>query len=51
MNEIFESMTYLELSVDNEFYDEFSSALFIPHTDVGRFPSAPEVLAKQEGAR
>jgi len=33
-------MTYFELSVDNEFYDEFSSSLFIPHTDLGRFPSA-----------
>lgn len=40
MDEIFEKMTYLELSVDNEFYDEFSSALFIPHTDLSRFPSA-----------
>jgi len=37
--DIFEKMTYLELSVDNEFYNEFSSSLFIPHTDLGQFPS------------
>ncbi|OGS44381.1 MAG: hypothetical protein A3K76_03885 [Euryarchaeota archaeon RBG_13_57_23] len=41
MNEIFNKMTYLELSVDNDFYSEFSSSLFIPHTDIGKFPSAP----------
>ncbi len=37
--DIFEKMTYLELSVDNEFYNEFSSSLFIPHTDLSQFPS------------
>jgi len=36
---IFEKMTYLELSVDNEFYTEFSSSLFIPHTDISQFSS------------
>lgn len=39
VEEIFKKMTYLELSVDNEFYNEFSSSLFIPHTDLGQFPS------------
>jgi uncharacterized 2Fe-2S/4Fe-4S cluster protein (DUF4445 family) len=48
MLEIFERMTYLELSVDNDFYTEFSSALFIPHTDVSRFPSAPPERACME---
>ena len=32
-------MTYLELSAGNEFMDEFMSALFLPHTDMTRFPS------------
>lgn len=45
--DIFEKMTYLELSVDNEFYDEFSSSLFIPHTDIGKFPS----VGKSGGGR
>ncbi len=32
-------MTYLELSADNSFFDEFSAALFLPHTDESLFPS------------
>lgn len=49
MLDVFNSMTYLELSVDNDFYAEFSSSLFIPHTDIGRFPSAPPERACKEG--
>jgi uncharacterized 2Fe-2S/4Fe-4S cluster protein (DUF4445 family) len=37
-------MTYLELSADNTFYDHFTSALFLPHTDIDRFPSVAAVL-------
>ncbi len=37
-------MTYLELSADNTFYDHFTSALFLPHTDIERFPSVAEIL-------
>ena len=40
MRSVVRKMTYLELSVDNEFYEEFSSSLFIPHTDTSRFPTA-----------
>lgn len=32
-------MTYIELSADNRFFDAFTSALFLPHTDLTRFPS------------
>jgi hypothetical protein len=38
-------MTYLELSADNTFFDAFTSALFLPHTDLTSFPSVAEVLA------
>jgi uncharacterized 2Fe-2S/4Fe-4S cluster protein (DUF4445 family) len=38
-------MTYLELSADNTFYHQFTSALFLPHTDMNRFPSVQAVLA------
>jgi uncharacterized 2Fe-2S/4Fe-4S cluster protein (DUF4445 family) len=38
-----EKMTYIELSADNTFYDAFTSALFLPHTDLDRFPSLPAV--------
>lgn len=37
-------MTYVELSADNAFYDAFTSALFLPHTDLNRFPSVREKL-------
>jgi uncharacterized 2Fe-2S/4Fe-4S cluster protein (DUF4445 family) len=37
--EVARKMTYLELSADNTFYDQFMSALFLPHTDMSAFPS------------
>ena len=37
-------MTYLELSADNTFYEAFTSALFLPHTDLRQFPSVARVL-------
>ena len=40
-------MTYLELSADNSFMDEYTSALFLPHTDLTGFPSVREALAKR----
>ena len=45
--EIAKMMTYLELSADNTFYDQFMSALFLPHTDITAFPSVMRVLEKQ----
>jgi uncharacterized 2Fe-2S/4Fe-4S cluster protein (DUF4445 family) len=41
---IFKNMTYIELSVSAAFMDEFTSAMFIPHTDLERFPSVQEAL-------
>jgi uncharacterized 2Fe-2S/4Fe-4S cluster protein (DUF4445 family) len=38
-------MTYLELSADNTFMDEYTSALFLPHTDLTGFPSVRAALA------
>ena len=37
-------MTYVELSADNRFYDAFTSAMFLPHTDLALFPSVKEEL-------
>jgi uncharacterized 2Fe-2S/4Fe-4S cluster protein (DUF4445 family) len=42
--EVGEMMTYLELSADNTFFDEFNAALFLPHTDASKFPSMAGVL-------
>lgn len=38
-----ERMTYVELSADNTFYDAFTAALFLPHTEIERFPSVAEI--------
>lgn len=40
-----EKMTYIELSADNTFYDAFMSAMFLPHTDLNRFPTVAGVWA------
>jgi uncharacterized 2Fe-2S/4Fe-4S cluster protein (DUF4445 family) len=32
-------MTYIELSSDNNFMEEFVAAMFLPHTDLNLFPS------------
>ncbi|MFN2135330.1 MAG: ASKHA domain-containing protein [Candidatus Promineifilaceae bacterium] len=48
--EIASRMTYIELSADNAFYEAFTSALFLPHTDIALFPSVAgqmETLFKQ----
>jgi uncharacterized 2Fe-2S/4Fe-4S cluster protein (DUF4445 family) len=37
-------MTYRELSVDEAFMEEYVSAMFLPHTDCGRFPRACAAL-------
>jgi len=39
LTDVARMMTYVELSADNAFYDAFTSALFLPHTDASRFPS------------
>jgi uncharacterized 2Fe-2S/4Fe-4S cluster protein (DUF4445 family) len=33
------SMTYLELTTNASFFDRFTSASFLPHTDISQFPS------------
>jgi len=45
--EIANKMTYLELSADNRFMEEFTSALFLPHTDITSFPSVLRLLGKR----
>jgi uncharacterized 2Fe-2S/4Fe-4S cluster protein (DUF4445 family) len=41
-------MTYIELSADNSFYEAFTSALFLPHTDMHKFPSVAEALERKQ---
>ncbi len=49
INEIAGRMTYIELSADNSFYEAFTSALFLPHTEVERFPSVEQLMNKTRG--
>jgi uncharacterized 2Fe-2S/4Fe-4S cluster protein (DUF4445 family) len=41
-------MTYIELSADNSFFEAFTSALFLPHTDMTLFPSVAKEMMKAE---
>ena len=43
-DEAYRKLTYVELSVNKDFFDEFSSACFIPHTDLERFPSVKKIV-------
>ena len=47
VTEIAKRMTYIELSADNSFYEAFTSALFLPHTDLSKFPSVAEALTSK----
>jgi uncharacterized 2Fe-2S/4Fe-4S cluster protein (DUF4445 family) len=38
--EICNRMTYIDFSSSNHYMDEFTSALFLPHTNLEMFPSA-----------
>ena len=47
IDDIASRMTYIELSADNSFYEAFISALFLPHTDLSRFPSVMDAKAEK----
>ena len=38
-HEIYKNITYIDLSAENNYMDEYIASLFFPHTDLGRFPS------------
>ena len=44
IRDIASQMTYIELSADNTFYDAFTSAMFLPHTDLASFPSVAAAI-------
>jgi uncharacterized 2Fe-2S/4Fe-4S cluster protein (DUF4445 family) len=46
IKDIARRMTYIELSADNTFYEAFTSALFLPHTDMSKFPTVAAAFAK-----
>jgi uncharacterized 2Fe-2S/4Fe-4S cluster protein (DUF4445 family) len=42
--EVAAMMTYMELSVSGGFMDEYMSAMFLPHTDINKFPTVKALL-------
>jgi uncharacterized 2Fe-2S/4Fe-4S cluster protein (DUF4445 family) len=48
LEQIASQMTYIELSADNSFYEAFTSALFLPHTDLEKFPSVAAAIEKRQ---
>ncbi|HLE50770.1 MAG TPA: ASKHA domain-containing protein [Anaerolineales bacterium] len=48
VREIASRMTYIELSADNTFYEAFMSALFLPHTDLSRFPTVEAAISNKK---
>jgi uncharacterized 2Fe-2S/4Fe-4S cluster protein (DUF4445 family) len=38
-NTIYKNITYVDLSAEPDYMDEYIASLFFPHTDIGRFPS------------
>jgi uncharacterized 2Fe-2S/4Fe-4S cluster protein (DUF4445 family) len=42
-------MTNIELSTDPAYMDQYTGALFLPHTDLGRFPSVADAVARARG--
>jgi uncharacterized 2Fe-2S/4Fe-4S cluster protein (DUF4445 family) len=43
-DDIAKKLTYIEASADNTFMDRFMAALFLPHTEIDRFPKVKELL-------
>ncbi|HDZ84649.1 MAG TPA: DUF4445 domain-containing protein, partial [Nitrospirae bacterium] len=43
---ISKDMTYVELSVNNSFMDEYVSGMFIPHTNIDAFPTVKILMKK-----
>ncbi|MDZ4246303.1 MAG: ASKHA domain-containing protein, partial [Dehalococcoidia bacterium] len=48
-DEIARRLTYLELIAENTFMDEFTSALFLPHTNLDALPSVKTLLIREGG--
>jgi len=42
--ELARRMTYVDLSADPQYMDQYTGALFLPHTDPGQFPSVQALI-------
>jgi uncharacterized 2Fe-2S/4Fe-4S cluster protein (DUF4445 family) len=46
--EVSNNMTYIDFSSNNEFMGEFTSAQFLPHTNLESFPSVKKAIAEKK---
>ncbi|MDD3926623.1 MAG: ASKHA domain-containing protein [bacterium] len=49
LSRIAAGMTYIDLSSDTRYMDSYLSALFLPHTDMGQFPTVAKGLSAFAG--
>ncbi|MBU0990956.1 MAG: ATP-binding protein [Proteobacteria bacterium] len=42
------SMTYIDFSSNSRFMDEFTSALFLPHTHIESFPNVKAAIKEKK---
>jgi uncharacterized 2Fe-2S/4Fe-4S cluster protein (DUF4445 family) len=47
--EIARRMTNIELSTEPEYMDQYTAALFLPHTDLTRFPTIADTALRRQG--
>ncbi len=45
--ELARRMTYLELSTEPAYMNQYTGAMFLPHTDINRFPSVRDAIRKR----
>jgi len=45
VNEIAKKMTYVELNAEPGYMHEYTGALFLPHTEIGLFPTVRKIIA------
>ncbi len=48
VEDIASKMTYIELSVMGTYMEEYMSAMFLPHTDITRFPSVQNLFGQNK---
>ncbi|MDH5467175.1 MAG: ATP-binding protein, partial [Candidatus Aminicenantes bacterium] len=43
-DETADNMTYIELNTEPDYMNEYTGALFLPHTDINLFPSVKKLI-------
>jgi uncharacterized 2Fe-2S/4Fe-4S cluster protein (DUF4445 family) len=48
VNEIADRMTYIELNTEPSYMNEYTGALFFPHTEMDLFPSVKKLFSSSK---